>query len=37
MLNYEDLLKLSQDFTKEFCKAINESLEYKQAARGWGI
>ena len=37
MLKYEGLLKLSGNFTKEFCKTINNSLDYNQAAKGWGV
>ncbi|MHA2429772.1 MAG: SCP2 sterol-binding domain-containing protein [Promethearchaeota archaeon] len=37
MLKYEGLLKLSANFTKEFCETINKSLEYYHAAKGWGV
>ncbi|MFX1494687.1 MAG: SCP2 sterol-binding domain-containing protein [Promethearchaeota archaeon] len=37
MLKYKELLKLSGNFAKEFCKTINNSSEYNQAAKGWGV
>ena len=37
MIKYKDLLKISENFTKEFCDAINNSHDYNRAAKGWGV
>ncbi|MFX0026871.1 MAG: SCP2 sterol-binding domain-containing protein [Candidatus Hermodarchaeota archaeon] len=36
-MKYKEILKLSGNFTKELCEAINNSSEYNQAAKGWGV
>jgi putative sterol carrier protein len=37
MIKFQDIKNISNNFDKEFCKAINESSEYRIAAKGWGI
>jgi len=37
MVRFENLKSIIGDFTKEYCKAINENSEYIEAAKGWGV
>ena len=37
MVKFEELKDLGEKWAAEFCKALNNSAEYKSAAAGWGI
>ncbi len=37
MVSFEDIKEIGQKWTKEYCKVLNESPEYEEAAKGWGI
>jgi len=37
MVKFEDLKEIGKAWAEEFCKALNDSPEYKQAAKGWGV
>ena len=37
MVKFEDLVELGKDWAAEYCKALNESASYEDAAKGWGV
>ena len=37
MVKYEDLIDLGKAWAAEYCQALNNSSEYEDAAKGWGI
>lgn len=37
MVKYEDLKDIGEAWAKEYCQALNDSSEYEEAAKGWGV
>lgn len=37
MVKFEELIDIGKEWAAEYCKALNESQEYAEAAKGWGI
>ncbi|MHA1491660.1 MAG: SCP2 sterol-binding domain-containing protein [Promethearchaeota archaeon] len=37
MVKYEDLKEIGNAWALEYCEALNKSVEYEEAAKGWGV
>ncbi|MBD3230912.1 MAG: hypothetical protein GF329_22225 [Candidatus Lokiarchaeota archaeon] len=37
MVSFEDIKEMAISWSKEYCQALNDSDEYKEAAKGWGV
>lgn len=37
MVKFEDLKEIAEIWAEKYCKALNESKEYEEAAKGWGV
>ncbi|MHA1325404.1 MAG: SCP2 sterol-binding domain-containing protein [Candidatus Helarchaeota archaeon] len=37
MVSFEDLKEIGKKWAEEYCKALNETPEYEEAAKGWGV
>ena len=37
MVKYEDIIDLGKAWATEYCQALNNSPEYEDSAKGWGI
>ena len=37
MVKFEDIIDLGKAWAAEYCKALNDSSEYEDAAKGWGV
>lgn len=37
MVKFEDLIDIGKAWAAEYCKALNDSKEYEEAAKGWGV
>lgn len=37
MVKFNEIKDMAVEWSKEYCKALNDSAEYKEAAAGWGV
>lgn len=37
MVTFQEIKKMGEKWAAEYCKALNNSPEYQEAAKGWGV
>ncbi|MHA1268353.1 MAG: SCP2 sterol-binding domain-containing protein [Candidatus Helarchaeota archaeon] len=37
MVSFQEMKEIGEKWAKEYCEALNNSPEYEEAAKGWGI